>query len=107
MGEIAEGLINGDFDFYTGEYIGKGYGYPRTGNRSLPHERKDFTSSKNIAFQGVRKYLFYRTGISEITPIIDGYIPGSDRSMKAKCLEIQKDWKAFINWVDSQPEVRR
>lgn len=30
MGEIAEGLINGDFDFYTGEYIGRGYGFPRS-----------------------------------------------------------------------------
>lgn len=29
MGEIADGLINGDFDELTGEYIGQGSGYPR------------------------------------------------------------------------------
>lgn len=30
MGDIADGLINGDFDEITGEYLGKGFGYPRT-----------------------------------------------------------------------------
>ena len=30
MGDIADGMINGDFDSLTGEYIGEGDGYPRT-----------------------------------------------------------------------------
>ena len=30
MGEIADSLINGEFDFITGEYIGEAVGYPRT-----------------------------------------------------------------------------
>jgi hypothetical protein len=30
MGEIAEGLINGDFDSVTGEYLGEGGGFPRS-----------------------------------------------------------------------------
>ena len=30
MGEQAEYLLNGDDDYITGEYIGKGDGYPRT-----------------------------------------------------------------------------
>lgn len=30
MGEIADAIINGDFDEVTGEYLGQGYGYPRT-----------------------------------------------------------------------------
>lgn len=30
MGEIADSLINGEFDMYTGEYIGEPCGYPRT-----------------------------------------------------------------------------
>lgn len=33
MGEIADGIINGDFDSLTGEYIGEGYGFPRTRDR--------------------------------------------------------------------------
>lgn len=30
MGDVAEGLINGDFDSYTGEYLGEGDGFPRS-----------------------------------------------------------------------------
>lgn len=30
MGEIADGIINGDLDQYTGEYLGKGGGFPRS-----------------------------------------------------------------------------
>lgn len=30
MGDIAEGILNGDFDEVTGEYLGEGEGYPRT-----------------------------------------------------------------------------
>lgn len=30
MGDIADGIINGDFDEQTGEYIGPGDGFPRT-----------------------------------------------------------------------------
>jgi hypothetical protein len=40
MGEIADILINGEFDSNTGEYIGKPVGYPRTIDRSLPWEKR-------------------------------------------------------------------
>lgn len=30
MGEIADSLINGEFDYITGEYLGEEVGYPRT-----------------------------------------------------------------------------
>lgn len=30
MGEIADMMINGDLDCYTGEYLGEGGGYPRS-----------------------------------------------------------------------------
>ena len=30
MGEIADSLISGEFDFITGEYLGEAVGYPRT-----------------------------------------------------------------------------
>lgn len=29
MGEIADAIINGEFDYLTGEYIGEPVGYPR------------------------------------------------------------------------------
>lgn len=30
MGDIADSMIDGEFDYITGEYIGPGVGYPRT-----------------------------------------------------------------------------
>lgn len=30
MGEIADSLISGEFDYITGEYLGEAVGYPRT-----------------------------------------------------------------------------
>ena len=33
MGDIADGILNGDFDEETGEYIGEGMGFPRSPQR--------------------------------------------------------------------------
>jgi hypothetical protein len=41
MGEIADGLINGDFDSITGEYLGEGYGFPRSIHDDPAHYRND------------------------------------------------------------------
>jgi len=30
MGDVADAMIDGEFDYITGEYIGPGVGYPRT-----------------------------------------------------------------------------
>lgn len=54
MGDIADMMINGDLDFYSGEYLGRGHGFPRTGNRSLPWE-KDTPEEKKI--RAIRKEL--------------------------------------------------
>jgi hypothetical protein len=58
MGEIADSMINGEFDFYTGEYLGKPVGYPRTFNGSLPWERRGpkFLHPPKPAF-GVLNYM--------------------------------------------------
>lgn len=102
MGEIADGLINGDFDFYTGEYLGRGYGIPRTRNKSLAWERPDYTYSKDAAFKGIKKYLKKKLNITDITLIINEYMPLLDKSLKQKCLEIQKDFPKFCQWVNKK-----
>lgn len=99
MGDIADGLINGDFYMYTGEYIGRGFGYPRTLERSLPWEQKDFTQSKEVAFKGLSKFLRKKLSITDITPIVNEYMPDIERSLKRKCLDIQKDFGAFVKWL--------
>ena len=102
MGEIADGLINGDFDFYTGEYIGRGFGIPRTKNRSLEWEKKNFTQSKEVAFKGVKRFLKNRFQITDITPIVNEYLPIPDKSLKQKCLMIQQDWPSFLKWINQK-----
>lgn len=49
MGEIADMLIDGTLDMYTGEYIGDAVGYPRTIN----HHKKYFKETK--AEKNIRK----------------------------------------------------
>lgn len=44
MGDIADGMINGDFDSFTGEYIGEGQGFPRTKDK----EHAEFTSAQLV-----------------------------------------------------------
>lgn len=39
MGEIADSMIDGEFDYITGEYIGKPCGYPRTYDNSEGYRR--------------------------------------------------------------------
>lgn len=36
MGEVAEMMLNGDLDEWTGEYIGPGYGFPRSLDPDYP-----------------------------------------------------------------------
>lgn len=40
MGDIADGMINGDFDYITGEYIGNGSGFPRTDSYNEEESKK-------------------------------------------------------------------
>ena len=56
MGDIANMMINGTLDVYTGEYIGNGPGYPRTLNMNKsdkynysPAERKVKKVRKELA----------------------------------------------------------
>lgn len=116
MGEIADGLINGDFDFYTGEYIGRGFGFPRTHNKSLPWESrrkrvdlvppiKNFTQSKDVAFKGVSQYLKRTLRVKDITNTVNQYLPESTLSLKQKCFTIQEDFSKFVKWINDNKEL--
>lgn len=48
MGDIAEGILNGDFDEVTGEYIGEGDGYPRTFTRRVKKDKKVYDPPAGI-----------------------------------------------------------
>lgn len=111
MGEIADGLINGDFDFYTGEYIGRGYGIPRTKNKSLPWEQRNgklgmVKNPKESAYNGIKKYITQkwsgRKYIPSVRSLIYEYFGESNFDIKERCLDIQKDFGKFCQWVNKK-----
>jgi hypothetical protein len=112
MGEIAEGLINGDFDFYTGEYLGRGIGFPRTKNRSLPWEKrrgiktKNITNTKKAAYNGVVKYIekkwIGRKERPSVREIIYEYTGEKNFDIKLRCISIQQEWGKFVIWVNNK-----
>lgn len=107
MGEIADGLINGDFDFFTGEYIGRGGGFPRTKNKSLKWEKSKpawyYNSGRSTKdskeLYGIKCFLYnncfdYMTAHNANT-VFNEILAKYGKSPE----EIQKDWPAFKQWV--------
>ncbi len=108
MGEIADSMLDGEFDFYTGEYLGKGVGYPRTADRSLPWEKpqkansfyfsKFNTKKDSRELFGIKSWLYnnhytdldLRLGKEMFDPIIAAY----GKSVE----EISSDFSSFKNW---------
>jgi hypothetical protein len=94
MGEIADGIINGDFDEQTGEYIGPGQGFPRT-----------LQSSNSGKLHGVTNYLRKR-GLTDYSNIIQAYslevLKVKSPSDSATAIEIQKDFGAFVGYIKSK-----
>lgn len=103
MGDIAESMINGEFDYMTGEYIGRPTGYPRTyGDIKRKRKRKIAHNPK----KGVTIYLS-RHGIDKTQHIhiMRKYITEStERILKTNetkhylCVIISKDFKSFRKW---------
>lgn len=113
MGEIADELINGDFDFYTGEYLGRGYGIPRTKNKSLEwekggkrHDKSDYTKHSEAAYNGIKVYIIKKWNGRPNTPstrsIVSEYLKETNIDLKQKCMEIQKDFGSFVKFINQK-----
>lgn len=103
MGEIADSLINGEFDYITGEYIGKPVGYPR----SMYEDDKPNRKGK-VSFCGVIKYLLI-AGYSDPFDqqlIITEYRGGVE-DLKISCDIIQRDFKSFAKFIKSKKHDHR
>lgn len=48
MAEIADGILNGDFDEQTGEWLGEGQGFPRSRYAHTPKKDKRSQNKKSI-----------------------------------------------------------
>ena len=56
MGEVSDGIINGDFDMYTGEYLGEGEGFPRAGKEKI-YTPRSYRQKRNETYIWIRKLL--------------------------------------------------
>lgn len=105
MGEIADSLIDGEFDYITGEYLGPGVGYPRSihdkhnkFNGGSPLDRakhgveKFFASNKIVSREAKRKLVaYYCYNYLHFDFKQHGYDQG--------CLNIQMDFQRFRDFI--------
>ncbi len=68
MWDMADAILNGDFDEVTGEYLGEGQGFPR----SLHYENKK-TYRKEDARFGVKNYIRSKGLKTQTQPIVLGF----------------------------------
>ena len=93
-GEIAEGVINGDFDYITGEYIGRGIGVPRT--RILSRKSEDLSWKKVDGYMGtasIKQHLRPKV-LKDYGCTYTGKHP-----YRNACFEVLKDFEAFKAWL--------
>lgn len=125
MGEIADGLINGDFDSLTGEYLGEGGGFPRTTDwdhanstgiayvgkpqlvwNDIPYNQHDVKFGKytigSRAKYGVVNFLRKKNiTLGKAVELIEQFLKEKeyDLDTKYQYMFIQKNFKEFRSWI--------
>lgn len=102
MGEIAEGLINGDFDFYTGEYLGRGNGFPRS--QHMTRKSDDLSWKKVTGFMnnsGIKPHLHPQV-LKDYGCNYSGKKP-----LRNACFEVLKDFEKFKAYVSENFTTNR
>ena len=106
MGEIADSLINGEFDFITGEYIGEAVGYPRTyvyGRRNAAPVIKKPSSKANVCITNMCKDRGFDSSkkVELVSKFLQskGYVqlPKLSRQYKIIFNEYKYEFKAYLN----------
>lgn len=106
MGEIADSLISGEFDFITGEYLGEAVGYPRThayGIREyMPPVEKKPTNKANVCITNMCKDRGFsnREKIELVAKFLHskGYVqlPKLSRQYKIIYEQYKNDFRKFL-----------
>lgn len=107
MGDIADAILDGEFDEVTGEYIGEGVGYPRTLTKNYIHNKSKYRKYSAKLF-GVIKFLNNR-GLPNWQEIMKEYLKQSDNykqdlSNEEMAIEIQNDFGKFFNYIKQKHE---
>ena len=102
MGEIADSLINGEFDFITGEYIGEAVGYPRTlaygRHEYMPPVEKKPTSKSNVCITNMCKDRGFRNRekIELVAKYYYKQLPNLSHQYKIIHSQYKNDFKKFL-----------
>jgi hypothetical protein len=111
MGDIADAIINGDMDQFTGEWIGNGQGYPRSiseRKRGARFRRTDFSESDKL--NGVMVYLHDKgvTNAEQAHTLIKeygkhiGHVPTAKKNVLKIALKIQEAFPNFVEWLKTK-----
>lgn len=102
MGEIADAIIDGEFDMYTCEYLGPGVGYPRT------RERTENFNNVDMKY-GIFKYLSGIVTRTQRREILLSFHPGSTEQMSNEtlCVYASNNFKEFKKHVQQYIESRK
>ena len=104
MGEIADSLINGEFDFITGEYLGEAVGFPRTrsyGKRNAIIKKP--SSKANVCITNMCKDRGFdsRKKTELVSKFLQNKVyvqlPKLSRQYKIIYNEYKSEFKAFLN----------
>lgn len=106
MGEIADSLINGEFDFITGEYLGEAVGFSRTRSYGKheyvqPVEKKP-TSKANVCITNMCKDRGFsnREKIELVAKFLYGkgykQLPNLSHQYKIIHSQYKNDFKKFL-----------
>lgn len=107
MGDMADAILDGVFDQYTGEYIGKAVGYPRSVHNRKCKEKKATPPPCYISF--VAKLLIgYTDAHEDITKAYDSSVLHIGNGVKHRtiCKHIYNDVAKFKKWLsfNSEPD---
>jgi hypothetical protein len=95
MGDIADGILNGDFDSVTGEWLGEGDGYPRT-------HYNDVKKSEDLSWKQVTLFLNKEKIKQHLHPVVlkDYGCKYSGKSpLRNACFEVLIDFNKFKIFV--------
>lgn len=97
MGEIADALVNGDFDYITGEWLGRGVGIPRT--RCTPRKSDDLSWKKVDGYMGTMKIK------AHLRPQVlrdYGCTYTGRHPYRNACFEVLKDFNKFKAFIEQK-----
>lgn len=106
MGEIADAIIDGEFDYMTGEYMGRGGGFPRTSQRERKNKKIIGFSKLQPETKRTLHYLVNHKNHKQkdAEGLIISYIESLSLkdydalNIENNCKMIQKEWNRFMQW---------